>query len=118
MRISRLDRSEVDEQTAEVYDWFLQSRGNVPNMFSTVAHRPEIMQTAVAHLRAEVAVFLAAERHHVLEVHDVGAMDARETRSIENAMRTGSIACIFVSSGSGAGNLISFSCLGNSRASN
>jgi alkylhydroperoxidase family enzyme len=42
----------VDEQTAEVYDWFLQSRGNVPNMFRTVAHRPEIMQTAVAHLRA------------------------------------------------------------------
>jgi alkylhydroperoxidase family enzyme len=52
MRISRLDKSEVDAQTAEVYDWFLQSRGNVPNMFRTVAHRPEIMQTAVAHLRA------------------------------------------------------------------
>jgi alkylhydroperoxidase family enzyme len=52
MRISRLDKSQVDEQTAEVYDWFLQSRGNVPNMFRTVAHRPEIMQTAVAHLRA------------------------------------------------------------------
>jgi alkylhydroperoxidase family enzyme len=52
MRISRLDKSQVDEQTAEVYDWFLQSRGNVPNMFRTVAHRPEIMQTVVAHLRA------------------------------------------------------------------
>ncbi|MCU1311037.1 MAG: hypothetical protein JWO20_2162, partial [Candidatus Angelobacter sp.] len=35
MRISRLDKSQVDEQTAEVYDWFLQSRGNVPNMFRT-----------------------------------------------------------------------------------
>jgi alkylhydroperoxidase family enzyme len=52
MRVSRLDKSQVDEQTAEVYDWFLQSRGNVPNMFRTVAHRPEIMQTAVAHWRA------------------------------------------------------------------
>jgi alkylhydroperoxidase family enzyme len=52
LRISRLDKSQVDEQTAEIYDWFLQSRGNVPNMFRTVAHRPEIMQTTVAHLRA------------------------------------------------------------------
>jgi len=52
MRISRLDKSQVDEQTAEVYDWFLQSRGSVPNMFRTAAHRPEIMETAVAHLRA------------------------------------------------------------------
>jgi alkylhydroperoxidase family enzyme len=52
LRISRLDKSQVDEQTAAVYDWFKHSRGNVPNMFRTFAHRPEIMQTAVAHLRA------------------------------------------------------------------
>jgi alkylhydroperoxidase family enzyme len=52
VRISRLEKSQVDEQTAEIYDWFLHSRGNVPNMFRTVAHRPEIMHTAVAHLRA------------------------------------------------------------------
>jgi alkylhydroperoxidase family enzyme len=42
----------VDEQTAAVYDWYMESRGNVPNMFRTFAHRPEIMQTAAAHLRA------------------------------------------------------------------
>ena len=52
MRISRLEKSQVDEQTAAVYDWYMESRGNVRNMFRTFAHRPEIMQTAVAHLRA------------------------------------------------------------------
>lgn len=52
MRISRLDRSQVDEKTAEVYDTYLKERGNVPNMFRTVAHRPEIFRTMIAHFRA------------------------------------------------------------------
>ena len=30
----------------------MKARGNVPNMFRTVAHRPEIMKTMVAHFRA------------------------------------------------------------------
>ena len=52
MRISRLDRAEVDEKTAEIYDTYLKERGNVPNMFRTVAHRPEIFRTMIAHFRA------------------------------------------------------------------
>jgi alkylhydroperoxidase family enzyme len=52
MRISRLDRSQVDDKTAEIYDTYLKERGNVPNMFSTVAHRPEIFRTLIAHFRA------------------------------------------------------------------
>lgn len=52
MRISRLDRSQVDASTAEVYDTYQKERGNVPNMFRTVAHRPEILRTLIAHLRA------------------------------------------------------------------
>jgi uncharacterized peroxidase-related enzyme len=52
MRISRLDRSQVDERTAEIYDTYLKERGNVPNMFRTVAHRPEIFRTLIAHFRA------------------------------------------------------------------
>jgi len=52
MRISRLDRSQVDEKTAEIYDTYLKERGNVPNMFRTVAHRPEIFRTLIAHFRA------------------------------------------------------------------
>ncbi len=52
MRITRLDRSQVDAPTAEIFDFFQKQRGNVPNMFRTVAHRPEIFRTMIAHFRA------------------------------------------------------------------
>jgi alkylhydroperoxidase family enzyme len=52
MRIRRLERSEVDEQTRSVYDHYQKERGNVPNMFRTAAHRPEILGSLIAHLRA------------------------------------------------------------------
>ena len=51
-RISRLDKDQVDPKTSEIYDVYLQERGNVPNMFRTVAHRPEIFRTMIAHFRA------------------------------------------------------------------
>jgi alkylhydroperoxidase family enzyme len=51
-RISRLDRSQVDDEVGAIYDHFMKVRGNVPNMFRTVAHRPEIMKTMIAHFRA------------------------------------------------------------------
>lgn len=51
-RISRLEKHEVDQETAKIYDTYLQERGNVPNMFRTVAHRPEIFRTMIAHFRA------------------------------------------------------------------
>jgi uncharacterized peroxidase-related enzyme len=51
-RISRLSRDEVDAPTGEIYDRYMQQRGNVPNMFRTVAHRPEILQTMIAHFEA------------------------------------------------------------------
>ncbi len=52
MRIPRLEKSEVDPGTAQIYDHYLKERGNVPNMFRTVAHRPEILRTMIAHFRA------------------------------------------------------------------
>ena len=52
MRISRLDKSQVDAESRQVFEDFLRERGNIPNMFRTVAHRPEIMRTMVAHFRA------------------------------------------------------------------
>lgn len=51
-RISRLTREEVPSETAEIYDRYIKQRGNVPNMFRTVAHRPEIFQTMIAHFEA------------------------------------------------------------------
>jgi uncharacterized peroxidase-related enzyme len=51
-RISRLDRSEVSAQTAALYDKVFALRGNVPNMFRVMAHRPEIFATMQAHFGA------------------------------------------------------------------
>jgi alkylhydroperoxidase family enzyme len=51
-RITRLDKDQVDSETAKIYDVYLQERGNVPNMFRTAAHRPEIFRTMIAHFRA------------------------------------------------------------------
>jgi uncharacterized peroxidase-related enzyme len=51
-RISRLGRRDVSEAVGEIYDRFVRQRGNVPNMFRTVAHRPEILQTMIAHMEA------------------------------------------------------------------
>ena len=53
--MSRIPKIEIDQATGatkEIFDKVLQERGNVPNMFRTVAHRPEILRTLVAHLRA------------------------------------------------------------------
>lgn len=51
-RLSRLQRSEVPESAVAIYDRYLRDRGNVPNMFRTMAHRPEIFATIIAHMEA------------------------------------------------------------------
>ena len=51
-RISRLDRSEVTQEMAALYDKAYAQRGNVPNMFRVMAHRPEIFATMQAHFAA------------------------------------------------------------------
>jgi uncharacterized peroxidase-related enzyme len=51
-RISRLNRNEVSGGAVAIYDRVLRDRGNVPNMFRTMAHRPEIFETIIAHMDA------------------------------------------------------------------
>jgi alkylhydroperoxidase family enzyme len=51
-RITRLEKDQVDQETARIYETYIAERGNVPNMFRTVAHRPEIFRTMIAHFRA------------------------------------------------------------------
>ncbi len=51
-RISRLGRRDVSEGVGEIYDRYVRQRGNVPNMFRTMAHRPEIFETIIAHMEA------------------------------------------------------------------
>ena len=51
-RISRLDRSEVTPDIGSLFDKVFAQRGNVPNMFRVMAHRPEIFSTMQAHFAA------------------------------------------------------------------
>ena len=51
-RISRLDRDEVSPDVGALFDKVYAQRGNVPNMFRTMAHRPEIFATMQAHFAA------------------------------------------------------------------
>lgn len=51
-RLSRRDRHEVPPSSQAIYDRYLRIRGNVPNMFRTMAHRPEIFETIIAHMEA------------------------------------------------------------------
>ena len=51
-RVSRLKRNEVAEPVGVIYDRYMQQRGNVPNMFRTMAHRPAILETMIAHFEA------------------------------------------------------------------
>jgi uncharacterized peroxidase-related enzyme len=51
-RISKLDRTDVAPEIVTLYDKIFAVRGNVPNMFRVMAHRPEIFATMQAHFAA------------------------------------------------------------------
>jgi alkylhydroperoxidase family enzyme len=50
-RIRPRDPTEVTPEVRSIFDVFLRERGNVPNMFRTVAARPRHLQTMIAHFR-------------------------------------------------------------------
>jgi uncharacterized peroxidase-related enzyme len=51
-RIRPLRPDEVSPETRATFDRFYSQRGAIPNMFRTMALRPEIMATAEAHMRS------------------------------------------------------------------
>jgi alkylhydroperoxidase family enzyme len=51
-RIRPLNLGEAGPAMDRLFDGLRQQRGNVPNMFRTMAYRPEIAETAAAHLAA------------------------------------------------------------------
>jgi len=50
-RVRPRDPSEVTGEVRSIFDVYLRQRGNVPNMFRTVAVRPRHLQTMIAHFR-------------------------------------------------------------------
>ncbi|MGO8759255.1 MAG: carboxymuconolactone decarboxylase family protein [Terracidiphilus sp.] len=61
-RISRLDRSQLAPEIATLFDKIFAQRGNVPNMFRVMAHRPEIFSTMQAHFAAVLSTGTVSTR--------------------------------------------------------
>lgn len=51
-RIRPLGPGEAGPEMDQLFERLQQQRGNIPNMFRTMAYRPEIAQTAAAHMAA------------------------------------------------------------------
>ncbi len=51
-RLPKMRREEASPEVREVFDRFMRTRGNIPNMFRTVAVRQEIAVTMDAHMQA------------------------------------------------------------------
>lgn len=51
-RVPLLAPADVDGKVRAIFDAFMHERGNVPNLFRAAAHRPPIVETLMAHLRA------------------------------------------------------------------
>jgi alkylhydroperoxidase family enzyme len=51
-RLKKLEKDEAAPAVREIYENVGKARGNVPNMYRTFAHRPEILTTMVAHMNA------------------------------------------------------------------
>ena len=50
-RVHRLGIEEAQGEIRAIFDTYQRERGNVPNMFRTMAHRPEILQSMIQHFR-------------------------------------------------------------------
>lgn len=51
-RVRRLGAEEVEGDVRALFDRFLRSRGNIPNLFRVAAQRPPIVRTLEEHMRA------------------------------------------------------------------
>ena len=51
-RLNRLGPDQVGADIRSLFETFLEERGNIPNMFRTVALRPNHLRTLVAHFRS------------------------------------------------------------------
>jgi alkylhydroperoxidase family enzyme len=51
-RIRPLNPAEATPQAQALFEKFKAERGNIPNMFRTMARRPDIALTAAAHMNA------------------------------------------------------------------
>lgn len=53
--LTPLGVDDVSDRARSIFEDFLRERGNVPNMFRTLAHHPALLETLFAHFRAVMA---------------------------------------------------------------
>jgi uncharacterized peroxidase-related enzyme len=51
-RIRAISYEKAEPAAREIFESYQRERGNIPTMFRTVAYRPEILRTMIAHFRA------------------------------------------------------------------
>ncbi len=77
-RLKKIDDAGATDEVRPVFDEVRKARGNVPNMFRTMAHRPEILRTMAAHFRAVMAPSTLSARLKELVVLRVSEMNGCE----------------------------------------
>lgn len=55
-RIRPLSPEEAGPEAQPIFDAFMKQRGNIPNMFRTLANRPEYLKTAFEHFKTVLNV--------------------------------------------------------------
>jgi alkylhydroperoxidase family enzyme len=77
-RLSKLDLDSAPPDVKPIFEAIHQKRGNIPNMFRTMAHRPEILKTMDAHFKAVMALTTLSVRLKelvVLRVSEINGCD-------------------------------------------
>ena len=74
-RLPAIDPAQAEPDARTVLDAFYAARGNYPNMFRTLAVRPEIMRTASEHMQAVTAKGTVPQRLKELCVVLVSALN-------------------------------------------
>jgi alkylhydroperoxidase family enzyme len=77
-RLSKLDLDNAPPDVKPIFEAIYQKRGNIPNMFRTMGHRPEILKTMDAHFKAVMAPTTLSVRLKelvVLRVSEINGCD-------------------------------------------
>jgi len=74
-RVTKLDVSTAPDEIKPVFEDMMRVRGNVPNMFRAMAHRPDVLRTMAAHFKAVMAATTLSVRLKELVVLRVSQMN-------------------------------------------
>jgi len=77
-RLTKVADDQAGPDVAPIYDRMRKARGNVPNMFRTMAHRPEILKTMAAHFAAVMTETTLTVRLKELVVLRVSALNCTD----------------------------------------